>query len=303
MRAGITFAIPFYSGAAYLKIAIESVLAQRGAGAAQWQLLVRDDGERDLGIADLVAEYRHAAPGRITYHRNEHNLGMVRNWNRCIDDAETDLVTLLHADDRVQPDYADTMLELADSHPEAAAYFCDASIINASGKKRFSTADAVKRFFVPRGRDVMVLSGEASLRTIMAGNFVMCPTLCLRKSRLGDRRFSESWKQVQDLEFTSRLLMDGDSLVGSRRRGYEYRRHAEAATTQQSDSRLRFDEEFALFDAIGERAEGLGWSDAARVSRRKSIIKLHLAYRSLRDLVALRPSSAVATLRYLRERW
>jgi hypothetical protein len=144
----------------------------------------------------------------------------------------------------------------------------------------------------------MRLEGEPALRALMAGNFIMCPTLCYRKSRLGARRFWEGWKQVQDLELTSRLLMDGEHLVGAREIAYTYRRHEESATQIQSESMLRFDEEFELFDLVAERAEKLAWTDAARVSRRKRILRLHLLYRALRDLGRGRLGSSASTLRY-----
>ena len=145
-----------------------------------------------------------------------------------------------------------------------------------------------------------MLRGEASLRILMAGNFIMCPTLCLRRSVIGSRRFSDRWHQVQDLEFTSRLLMEGECLVGSRRVGYAYRRHPGNATALQSESLLRFEEEFALFEGVAGRAREIGWERAARVAQRSSIVKLHLLYRTLRDLAALRPAAARAKLGLLR---
>jgi len=137
----------------------------------------------------------------------------------------------------------------------------------------------------------------------MRGNFIMCPTLAFRRRLLGARRFDHGWEQVQDLDLTVRLLMDGEVLAGTPDVAYAYRRHRESATWVQSMNRLRFDEEFRLFDQIAARAEALGWAETARVSRRKRIVKLHLAYRVVRDVARLEPGSALATLRYLRSRW
>lgn len=299
MEPLLTIAIPYYRGREYLRLAIESV---RGQEHANWHLLVCDDGAEDLeagrAIEELVASYRD---DRLRYHRNQSGPGMVRNWNRCLAMAETDLVSLLHADDRLLPDYASLMLELATAHPEAAAFYCQARIIDADGRRRFSLADTVKRFFLPRGEEPTVLCGEPAVRALMAGNFIMCPTLCFRKSVLGDLRFSPDWRQAQDLEFTTRLLMEGRSLVGSRRAAYAYRRHEGSATSQQSETMLRFDEELRLFDLVANRAEALGWHEAARVSRSKRIVRLHLLYLCLRDLAALQPRAAATKLRYLRQ--
>jgi len=293
MSRRLTIAIPFYEGPDYLKAAVESVRAQ---DRSDWDLLVVDDGHSDQGIEHWLQGLQDP---RIAYRRNPENLGMVATWNRCIDQAPGELVTLLHGDDLLQPGYASLVVGLAGAYPEAAAVCCDASIIDAGGRPTFSLADAVKPFFRPGGPNPLVIQGEPGLRAIMRGNFIMCPTLCYRREALGSRRFSPEWKQVQDLDFTSRLLLDGDTIVCSRTRAYAYRRHARGATALQSESRLRFDEEYALFDRVAEQARSRGWKRAARVARRKSTIRLHLAYRTLREILRLRPRAAMRWLRYL----
>jgi glycosyltransferase involved in cell wall biosynthesis len=296
MAERLTIAVPFYDGLGYLRIAIESVLGQR---QSDWRLIVCDDGEREQGAAELVASYGDA---RIAYHRNPRHLGIARNWNLCIDRAETELVTLLHADDRLFPNYADLMLGLAGRHPGAAALCCAASIIDADGAARFSLADAVKRLFVPRGKGPIPLQGEAALSSLMAGNFIMCPTLCFRRALIGERRFSEIWKQVLDLELTARLLIEGEMIVYSREVAYAYRRHAGGATAIQSESLLRFEEEFGLFELVAARAAEVGWTRAERVCRRMWIVRFHLLYRALRALLRLQPRRAPALLGYAAKR-
>ena len=293
-------AIPFYRNVAYLRSAIESVLEQ---SSTDWRLWIVDDSggqEPEEDVRSLVTSF---ADSRIHYQRNSMTVGMVANWNRCLDVADTEFVTLLHGDDRLLPGYAEVVQRLADRHPTAVAVYCAATIIDASGERTFSLADWTKGLLSPRGKEDWVLHGEAAATALMRGNFIMCPTLSFRRERLGDRRFDDRWQQVQDLDLTLPLLMDGESLVGSRETSYAYRRHPESATSLQSLSRLRFDEEFQLFDEIAGRAEELGWYETARVSRRKRIVKLHLAYRALRDLGRIRPRSAFDTLRYLRSRW
>lgn len=294
----LTVAIPFYEGVDYLREAIESVRAQDDP---RWCLRVHDDAPRDLGAEAVLREFEDA---RITYQRNEHNLGMVPNWNACLDAADSELVCLLHGDDRLERGYLRTMAELMGRHPEAVAGFCEARIVDERGRARFSLADAVKPWFQPRtGPDgALVLEGEDALRRLMAGNFIMCPTLCFRRARLAGRRFAPEWQQAQDLELTSRLLLEGETLVGSRARVYTYRRHAESATERQSESLLRFDEEFRLFGRVAEACRDRGWNRAARTSRHAAIVHLHLLYRALRDLAGLRARAAWRKLRFLAAR-
>lgn len=295
MSEAITLSIPYYRGNAYLRRAIESVLEQDDG---EWLLAIRDDGERDEARA-VVDGLGLTDDPRVSCVRNASNLGMVANWNLCLDAVETPLATLLHADDALGPSYVRTMRALAGANPDDTAFFCEARIIDESGNQRFSLADWIKRFYLPAraaSGDSFSLSGESALEALMAGNFIMCPTLCFRLDKLAGRRFDASHQQVQDLEFTSRLLMDGDTLVGTRRIHYAYRRHAAGATALQSESLLRFQEELALFDRVAERAAAIGWSRAARVARRKTIVRLHLGYRAAGNLTRLRVRRALREL-------
>jgi glycosyltransferase involved in cell wall biosynthesis len=290
--ARITFAIPFHRGLAYLRETIESVRAQR---IEALRCIVLDDRGEPGGVAELVASFGDA---RLTYHDNQTTLGIVGNWNRGLDLAPTELVTLLHADDRLLPDYCDVIFALADAHPRAIALCCDAEIIDAQGRPRFSLADAVKRRLVPPGEPWQI-EGESGLRALARGDFVMCPTLAWRRERLGTRRFEAGLKQAQDLEMLARLLLDGETISGTRRRAYAYRRHAESATAVQTEDLSRFEEEVAVMDRIAARASERGFHDAARVAQRKTIVRLHLVVRIASDLASLRLPAALRKLRFL----
>jgi GT2 family glycosyltransferase len=291
--ARITFAIPFHHGLAWLREAIGSVIAQDEPG---WRCLVLDD--RGEASADVERLIRSFAEPRLTHVLNASNLGMAGNWNHGLDAAESDLVTLLHADDRLLPGYARVVLALAAQHPRAAGVCCDAEIIDADGAPAFSFPDRFKRLLVPAG-EPWSLHGEAGLRALLRGDFVMCPTLCWRRSVLDPRRFEASWKQVQDLELLSRLLLEGEAIAGTREVAYVYRRHAESATAQQTASLLRFEEENALYDRLAAQSAARGWDGAARTARRKAILRLHLGFRIATDLAAGHPGRAMQKLRFL----
>jgi hypothetical protein len=144
-----------------------------------------------------------------------------------------------------------------------------------------------------------VLRGEPAVCALARGNFIMCPTLCYRRSVLQGRRFSGRWQFVQDLDFTTRLLMDGDTLIGLPCQAYAYRRHAENATSKYTANLYRFAEERAFLDELSALSAERSWSAAARTARHKTIIKLHLIVRALRDLVHFQPAAAIATVRLL----
>jgi glycosyltransferase involved in cell wall biosynthesis len=289
----LTIAIPFYKGQAFLRKAIESVFRQ---SSPDWRLIVCDDGP-ETETEKLVASFHDQ---RIRYLKNEHNLGMAGNWNRCLDSADTDLVNLLHNDDELLSNYVEVMRRAAGNYPQAAAFFCTARIIDETGRERFSIVDYAKRFLRPRTRTPHIFSGAAALEALMRGNFIMCPTVCYRKSRLGGERFSGDWRFVLDLEFYMRLLFAGETLIGLPDIAYAYRRHGESATEAYTQSLLRFEEESLLHDQVAALARQRGLRTLARVAAQKKIIKSHLLFRIGRDLGRLEFDPAVRKWKFLR---
>ena len=293
----ITFAIPFYSGRAYLERTLASVLAQRDD---RWCAFVADNCSPEPGVEALV---RRVGQGRIGYVRHGHNLGMAGNFNRCIDLAETDLVTLLHSDDELLPSYAGTMIAAAAGHPGAAAVFCRAEIIGDHSEPQFSMADFVKGFISPAHRREVELAGEAGVAAILHGNFIMAPTLCFRKSVLGARRFPADYRFVLDQELTTELLLDGDVLVGLPAQCYRYRRHGDNATEQLTRTSVRFREESEFYARMRDKALARGWTRCEEIARRKRMLKLNLTYRALKSAAQLQLGEAVRGLKLLRELW
>ena len=290
----ITFAVPFYSGTAYLERALESVLAQTDR---EWACVVCDDGT-ELGIPELV---QRIGSGRIRYLRNEKNLGIGGNFSRCIDVAETELVTVLHADDELAPDYAATLRAAAERHPTAAALFCHAKIIGPKSQSWFSLADRVKRLLDPSWQREVVLEGEPGVRALLRANFIMAPTLCFRKPVLGARRFSADYKFVIDWMLTTQILLDGDAIVGIPDVCYRYRRHDNNATETLTKTQLRFREESEFYDRIRVICEQRGWTDCVAIATEKRFVKLNVTYRALKSLALGDVGEARRGFRLLRE--
>jgi glycosyltransferase involved in cell wall biosynthesis len=290
MSAKITIAIPFYRGLELLRRAIQSVLAQ---SESAWELWILDDG----GLDDVETLLQQLADPRIRFERNLTNLGMAGNWNRCLEIGTAPFVQLLHADDELMPTYVTEMLRVAEEHPEGAIYFCQAQIIDAASKPTFSLVDQLKRFVTPAG--TVDLKGEAGLTQLLRGNFLMCPTILYRREAITNCRFDPRWKFVLDWEFTTRLLLQGKTLIGMRDKWFRYRRHQENATVGYSAGLLRYEEEYRFLNQRVEDCQELDWKHAARTAKRKTSVRLYLILRILIDLLSLRFKSAGQKLRFL----
>lgn len=291
----LTFAIPYYRHPQFLKKTLESLQLQTERA---FKVVVVDDAGPDPGADAVVASFKDE---RITYLRNPESLGIAGNWNRCIELIDTPLFTLLHADDELEPDYAAQMLAAHSRHPNASGIYCRAGIIGPEGLPVFSFPDFVKRFLDGQGRDDAVLAGEDGVRRLMKGCFIMCPTICYQKDMLKGQRFDAQWRQVLDLEFYVRILMAGGTWVGTFNRSYRYRRHPGNQTSLLTANLDRFREEFSLHREVTKRATAKGWSKAARVAVKAPMIRLHLLFLAVLDLINARWSAAGTKLALLRK--
>lgn len=122
--------IPTYNCSGFLTEAIESVL-QQDLDPEEIQIEVVDDCSTDADVADLVQK---VGRGRVTYFRQECNMGSLRNFETCINRARGRYIHLLHGDDRVKKGFYQELTELFDQFPHAGAAFCGWCYINSQGK-------------------------------------------------------------------------------------------------------------------------------------------------------------------------
>ncbi len=277
----ITYAVPYYSGLGYLRMALQSLIGQENP---HWLAIVLDD----RGGEDGEETVRSFNDNRISYVRNETNLGLSGNWNKALSLVTTELVTIFHSDDELESNYTDLILGLMARYPDAVAGHCRARVIGPTGKALWSLPDEVKKVIRPKGIDDIVTQGEEGLLSLVKGAWIFCPTLCYRKNLLPLGGFSSTWKFVLDVDLTSRVLFDGGVVVGTPTVGYRYRRHLTNQTALLTESNIRFQEEIDHLNEVSIRSSGIGWKRVQRSADRKVIVRLHLLYQALRAIVELK---------------
>lgn len=94
----VSVLIPAYNVAAYLDEGVSSLMAQT---LTDWEAVAVDDCSQDSTAERLEVWARRDS--RVVVHRNERNLGMTGNWNRCLALARGRLVIKLDADDALRP--------------------------------------------------------------------------------------------------------------------------------------------------------------------------------------------------------
>ena len=105
--------LPYYGDVGQMQDAVRSVLAQNGD---DWRLTVVDDG-REPGVPEW---FEQLGDPRVRYFRNERNLGVTGNFNRCVELATAPHVVLIGCDDLMLPGYLQTVRRALRRTPGAA---------------------------------------------------------------------------------------------------------------------------------------------------------------------------------------
>ena len=226
------------------------------------------------------------------------NRGIAANWNNCIEHAEGEYIVLFHADDTVLPNYFDTIVTLQGLFPDSAAWFCNVNIIDGDGNESKNLKDRVKRVITPKSLN-FVLAGDSGLAQLLFGCFIYCPTVCYQASTLKRYRFSVNSSMVLDLDLYARLLMDGESMVGTKIKGYNYRRHLDSESSVLTKTSTRFEEEIGLYNSLVEPLRVLDWKHAKRQAILKVTVRLHLSLELFKSLVHMDGQRAIVLVRLI----
>ena len=109
----LSFVLPAWKGA-WLSEAIESILKQT---YERIELIVVDDCSPE-DLCSIVARYQDS---RLSYYRNEHNLGgvhLTKQWMHCVGLAKGDYVVIASDDDIYDRYFAERCMDLAVQYPE-----------------------------------------------------------------------------------------------------------------------------------------------------------------------------------------
>jgi len=235
----ITIFMPVWNGARHLREALESLRGQR--------VVCVDDASTD----DSAAIARACGAEVV---RNERHLGLAENWNRCVELVTTPYFVVAHQDDVYEAGFADAMLALIEAHPRAFIAHCKTTSIDDDGRAIDTPAARYKESLWP-GHDPYEEGGDAALRRLARGNFIVAPSVVFRTEAVrAIGRFSP-FDFVVDWEYWLRGVLAGYTIAGRHRRLVRFRRHAATATRALERTLDRYREEIALQQWIEREAK------------------------------------------------
>ncbi|MBI2798838.1 MAG: glycosyltransferase [Gammaproteobacteria bacterium] len=201
----VSICIPTYNGTRYLEACLDSVLSQTYKDI---EILMVDDGSTDTTF-EILERYA-ASDQRIRLIRNKNNLGLVGNWNRCIELARGEWIKFVFQDDLIAPTCVEEMLTA--STPDSWLIVCRRAFIFENG-----TPEVTRRYYEQHpdpervfGTGVTyVASGAVSATAIdlFGVNFFGEPTATLIRREAFERHglFNSELAQICDTEYWVRL--------------------------------------------------------------------------------------------------
>ena len=98
----VTIAIPTYKRSHLIKDALNSSVNQ--VEFKNYEIIVVDNeaSEEENETEKLIKQYNNS---KILYYKNEENIGMFGNWNRCIELARGEYITILNDDDWLENNF------------------------------------------------------------------------------------------------------------------------------------------------------------------------------------------------------
>ena len=136
MTVKISICIPTYNGARYLEACLDSVLNQTYKDI---EILVVDDGSTDATF-EILERYA-ASDERIRLVRNENNLGLVGNWNHCIELAKGEWIKFVFQDDLIAQNCLERLV--AESEKGCPFIACKRDFLLDA-----DTSESVRQFYI-----------------------------------------------------------------------------------------------------------------------------------------------------------
>lgn len=200
MESLVSICIPAYNNAGYIKKTITSILNQTYRNI---ELIVVDDKSTD----DTVAVLESIEDTRLRIYKNEENLGMAGNWNRCLSLARGEFIKLICADDLLDANAIELEAKAMRENPTVNLVESDTRLVDITGKK----TGAFKRY--PKSG---VVDGKKLAHTsLMIQDFYGAPVNNLiRRSALEKvGGFDPAFTYILDFDLWVRMSLSGDVYI------------------------------------------------------------------------------------------
>jgi glycosyltransferase involved in cell wall biosynthesis len=192
----VSILVPSYNASVFLDESITSALNQT---FTDFELIIVDNCSTD-DSEEIISKY--LADKRIKYYRNEKNIGVVNNFNKCLSYASGEYIKFLCSDDKLHSELLEKSVSVMDQYPNVllvASFFEDFGFASRIVKTPFTH----------------LVNGKKAIYQILNNyNYLGQPSnVMIRKSALSVGNFNNEFCWMADWELWLRILSIGDCYI------------------------------------------------------------------------------------------
>lgn len=205
----VSIGLPVYNGERYLRLALESLLAQ---DYENFELIISDNASTDT-TAKICHQYR-LMDKRIKYARNDVNLGAAINFNRVFELSAGKYFMWAAHDNIWDKSYITRCVAKLEENPAAVLCFCEGIYINEVGGYRSSYKNV----------ETMGMDIPARIRALTISNSNGCPIYglfrpeVLKQTRLFTNIFASDFIVLLELSLLGEFIKVPEVLISIRLR-------------------------------------------------------------------------------------
>jgi len=204
----ISICIPTYNGQAFLSTCLDSAISQSYKNI---EIIIVDDCSTDKTY-DIAKDYA-AKDSRIKVFKNEKNLGLVGNWNRCIELSAGEWIKFLFQDDYFSSDCIEVMVNSISENDKIITstrqLVLDKSLDEATKNYSVNQTITFERLGIVTNVPVFITPEKISSFAVqnICMNFIGEPTVIMFKKEVVKEfgNFNPDLIQICDLEYFLRI--------------------------------------------------------------------------------------------------
>ncbi|MDO8845976.1 MAG: glycosyltransferase family 2 protein [Methylicorpusculum sp.] len=231
----VSICIPTYNGEHYLEETLNAVLNQ---SYTNFEVIIVDDQSSDNTL-EIVKSFSEK-DNRINVFQNDKNLGLVGNWNKCIELAKGDWIKFVFQDDIIHPNCLELLMNSTNDNSKFIVCwrnFIFESDTDTKTKEVYESFISLQDVFDSSNN----IDKQHFAKTVLSysSNFIGEPTSTLihKSIFLEYGLFNPLFNQLCDLEYWIRVgLNEGVTVVPEYL--VDFRVHTQATSFMNSNQKL-----------------------------------------------------------------
>jgi glycosyltransferase involved in cell wall biosynthesis len=261
--------VPAYGESPYLSEALESLLKNTNSDSVS--IVVVDDSSPTDDVRKICSKHSE----RVTYIRNEKNLGLAANFQNCINLSSSEFTMIMGSDDRVLSGVQSTFEGAIQKWPSTAVLQLGVQVIDSSGKPVNGLTERIKSLISPSRNLDYSFCGLGLVKRILIGDWFYFPAIIWHTETLKRYVLKGSYKTAVDLDLLLRIALKDEVFTFTATPSFAYRRHRESVSSQLSRNELRVREELAVHGDFIANAHELGFRQFDLLAKLALTVRLH----------------------------